>query len=108
MDQFGDGQYKVKWTKDLKEYERWWAQGTAHTQELARDLEQQSRPKSASRVLTAWKVWRTWSNGGGETGLRFDDTNVQTKLAPGLVDSERVCASVRQDMCREANKQINE
>ena len=44
----------------------------------------------ASRVLTAWKVWRTWSNGGGETGLRFDDSNVQTKLAAGLIDSEKV------------------
>lgn len=44
----------------------------------------------AGRVLTAWKVWRTWSNGGGETGLRFDDSNVQTKLAAGLVDREKV------------------
>lgn len=49
LDQFGDGQYKVKWTKDLQEYERWWQQGTAHTQQLARDLERQNRPKSASR-----------------------------------------------------------
>lgn len=45
---------------------------------------------SMVQVRTAWKVWRTWSNGGGETGLRFDDSNVQTKLAPGLVDSEKV------------------
>ena len=35
-------------------------------------------------------MWRTWSNGGGETGLRFDDSVVQKKLAPGLVDSEKV------------------
>lgn len=91
MDQFGDGQYKVKWTKDLQEYERWWQQGTADTQQLARHLERQNRHKSASRVLTAWKVWRTWSNGGGETGLQFDDSNVQHKLAPGLVDNEKVC-----------------
>jgi hypothetical protein len=42
------------------------------------------------QVRTAWKVWRTWSNGGGETGLRFDDSNVQKKLATGLVDSEKV------------------
>lgn len=43
-----------------------------------------------TQVRTAWKVWRTWSNGGGETGLRFDDSNVQKKLAIGLVDSEKV------------------
>ena len=48
---------------------------------------------SMAQVRTAWKVWRTWSNGGGETGLRFDDSNVQTKLAPGLVDSEKVSLS---------------
>ena len=35
-------------------------------------------------------MWRTWSNSGGETGLRFDDSNVQKKLATGLVDSEKV------------------
>lgn len=43
-----------------------------------------------SQVRTAWKVWRTWSNGGGETGLRFDDSIVQKRLATGLVDSEKV------------------
>ena len=42
------------------------------------------------QVRTAWKVWRTWSNGGGETGLRFDDSVVQHQLAPGLVDREKV------------------
>ncbi len=47
------------------------------------------------QVRTAWKVWRTWSNGGGETGLRFDDSNVQKKLATGLVDSEKVSPVIR-------------
>ena len=42
------------------------------------------------QVRTAWKVWRTWSNGGGETGLRFDDSVVQNQLAPGLVQQEKV------------------
>ncbi|KAL0029274.1 hypothetical protein WJX79_006937 [Trebouxia sp. C0005] len=88
-DQFGDGKYTVEWTRDLEKYEQWWAQGTRHTQQLARQLEEQGRPKSAARVRTAWKVWRTWSNGGGETGLRFDDSIVQKRLATGLVDSEK-------------------
>ena len=51
-------------------------------------------PSSMVQVRTAWKVWRTWSNGGGETGLRFDDSNVQTKLAPGLIDAEKVSLSL--------------
>ncbi len=49
-DQFGDGKYAVEWTKDLEKYEQWWAQGTRHTQQLARQLEEQGRPKSAARV----------------------------------------------------------
>ena len=49
-DQFGDGKYNVEWTKDLQEYERWWEKGTRHTQQLARQLEEEGRPKSASRV----------------------------------------------------------
>ena len=49
-DQFGDGKYTVEWTKDLEKYEQWWAQGTRHTQQLARQLEEQGRPKSAARV----------------------------------------------------------
>ena len=49
-DQFGDGKYSVEWTKDLEKYEQWWAQGTRHTQQLARQLEEQGRPKSAARV----------------------------------------------------------
>ncbi|KAL3162395.1 Fatty acyl-CoA reductase 2, variant 2 [Trebouxia sp. C0010 RCD-2024] len=88
-DQFGDGKYEVHWTQDLEEYERWWQKGTTHTQQLARQLEEEGRMKSAARVRTAWKVWRTWSNGGGETGLRFDDSMVQHQLAPGLVDREK-------------------
>ena len=49
-DQFGDGKYNVEWTKDLEKYEQWWAQGTSHTQQLARQLEEEGRPKSAARV----------------------------------------------------------
>ncbi len=49
-DQFGDGKYDVEWTRDLEKYEQWWAQGTQHTQQLARQLEEEGRPKSAARV----------------------------------------------------------
>ena len=49
-DQFGDGKYDVEWTKDLEKYEQWWAQGTHHTQQLAQQLEEEGRPKSAARV----------------------------------------------------------
>lgn len=49
-DQFGDGKYEVHWTQDLEEYERWWQKGTTHTQQLARQLEEEGRMKSAARV----------------------------------------------------------
>ena len=42
------------------------------------------------QVRTAWKVWRTWSDIDGETGLRFDDSYVQHILLPGLINSEKV------------------
>ena len=42
--------------------------------------------------MTAWKVWQIWSDarvfGSGPTFL--DDTNVQHRLVPGLIDSEKV------------------
>lgn len=49
-DQFGDGKYQVQWTRDLEEYEAWWQKGTMHTQQLARKLEEEGRPKSSARV----------------------------------------------------------
>ena len=53
QDQFGDGKYQVQWTRDLEEYDQWWQRGTAHTQRLARQLEEEGRPKSAARVRAA-------------------------------------------------------
>lgn len=42
------------------------------------------------QAMISWKVWRTWSDSHHDTGLRFDDPSVQNKLAPGLIDSEKV------------------
>ena len=55
-DQFGDGKYNMKWTNDHAEYEQWWALGSIQTQQLARQLEEAGRPKSAARVrrVYAW------------------------------------------------------
>ena len=42
------------------------------------------------QAITAWRVWRTWSDSHHDTGLRFDDSCVQNKLASCLVDSDKV------------------
>lgn len=49
---------------------------------------------ACAQAVTAWKVWRIWSDVrifGGQVNL--DDSNVQ-KLVAGLVEQERVCSSV--------------
>lgn len=49
---------------------------------------------ACAQAVTAWKVWRIWSDVrifGGQVNL--DDSNVQ-KLVAGLGEQERVCSSV--------------
>lgn len=88
--QFGDGQYRVRWTRDIKQYDEWCRTEELHVQQLCQKLLEQGLAKAAARAATAWKVWQIWADSRifGDLGGQLDDSNVQ-KLASNLVEHER-------------------
>eukprot|EP00891_Asterochloris_glomerata_P006070 jgi/Astpho2/6070/fgenesh1_pg.00084_%23_59_t len=83
---FGDGKFAVRWGGgDFVQYQQ---ARQPQIQQLVQSLEAEGRPRSASRVRTAWKVWQTWSDNTRDLRLRFDDTNVRW-LARQLDKSEQ-------------------
>ncbi|KAA6426693.1 hypothetical protein WJX79_004063 [Trebouxia sp. C0005] len=47
--QFGDGQYAVRWTTDIKEYDEWCRTEDLRVQQLCEKLREQGLPKAAAR-----------------------------------------------------------
>ena len=48
--QFGDGKYKVHWTRDIREYDQRCQEQEVHVQQLAQKLAGHGLPKHAARV----------------------------------------------------------